>query len=339
MKINEMIKEKRMALGLTQEQTARYLGVSAPAVNKWEKGTSFPDITLLPPLARLLKTDLNTLLSFHEELTREEIGAFLNTLSEEAAVQGFEKIYMLAMEKIGEYPNCYLLLLNTALTLSGLLMIHAPEKAAEYEEAIEELYVRALGTDDSAIKNQACACLISAYTGRKEYERAEKLLNELPEEQLFNKQQFEINLHIAKGELSEAAKQTERKLLKLGTGDIYWCLITLVEIAVKEERWEDAERFAEIFGKASELLELPEYNLYIVQFQVAAAKKDKEAGKVLLDKLLHALDRTWDMTSGTLYKHLANEQKRDGENGMERLKQMILNSIEADEAYEFLREE
>ena len=54
MRINEIIKEKRSEQGLTQEQVAEYLGVSTPAVNKWERGNSYPDITLLAPLARLL---------------------------------------------------------------------------------------------------------------------------------------------------------------------------------------------------------------------------------------------------------------------------------------------
>lgn len=40
MKINEIIREIRLAEGFTQEQMASYLGVSAPAVNKWEKGVS-----------------------------------------------------------------------------------------------------------------------------------------------------------------------------------------------------------------------------------------------------------------------------------------------------------
>ncbi len=62
MKINEIIKERRIDQGLTQEQVAESLGVSTPAVNKWEKGISYPDITILPALARLLRVDLNTLL-------------------------------------------------------------------------------------------------------------------------------------------------------------------------------------------------------------------------------------------------------------------------------------
>ena len=48
MKMNEAIRYFRLQNHLTQEQVASRLGVTAPAVNKWEKGTSCPDITLLP---------------------------------------------------------------------------------------------------------------------------------------------------------------------------------------------------------------------------------------------------------------------------------------------------
>lgn len=39
-KINQIIRTKRKELSLTQEQIAESLGVSASAVNKWEKGVS-----------------------------------------------------------------------------------------------------------------------------------------------------------------------------------------------------------------------------------------------------------------------------------------------------------
>ena len=38
MSMHTIIYEKRRALGLTQEQVAEALGVSAQEVNKWEKG-------------------------------------------------------------------------------------------------------------------------------------------------------------------------------------------------------------------------------------------------------------------------------------------------------------
>lgn len=78
MSMNVVIQEQRRKLGLTQEQIADYLGVSTPAVSKWEKGITSPDISLLPQLARLLKIDLNTLFCFSEDLSAEEIGFFCN---------------------------------------------------------------------------------------------------------------------------------------------------------------------------------------------------------------------------------------------------------------------
>lgn len=93
MKMNEIIRERRLKKGLTQEQMANYLGVSAPAVNKWEKGTTYPDLVLLPVLARLLDTDLNTLLSFQEDLSEKEIALFLNYLSDLSEKEGIERIF------------------------------------------------------------------------------------------------------------------------------------------------------------------------------------------------------------------------------------------------------
>ena len=64
MNIGGHIAALRKARGLTQEQLAAQLGVSAPAVSKWETNSSCPDITLLCPLARALGTNVDTLLQF-----------------------------------------------------------------------------------------------------------------------------------------------------------------------------------------------------------------------------------------------------------------------------------
>ena len=102
MKINEIIRQRRKALGLTQEQIAQRLGVSAPAVNKWESGASYPDITLLPPLARLLKIDLNTLLSFKEELTEAEIADLVRELTQVIQTGQVEAALLYAREQAEE---------------------------------------------------------------------------------------------------------------------------------------------------------------------------------------------------------------------------------------------
>ena len=70
--IGSIIQKKRKEAGMTQAQLAEYLGVTAPAVNRWEKDLSFPDATLLAPLARCLNTDLNELFSFYDSLSDKE---------------------------------------------------------------------------------------------------------------------------------------------------------------------------------------------------------------------------------------------------------------------------
>lgn len=73
MDIGSVIKKYRKESGFTQEEMANRLGVTTPAVNKWENGNSKPDIDLLAPIARLLHISLDTLLAFRENLTDAEI--------------------------------------------------------------------------------------------------------------------------------------------------------------------------------------------------------------------------------------------------------------------------
>ena len=65
MTIGDVIKKYRKSKGLTQEEMAARLGVTAPAVNKWERGGTLPDVALLAPIARLLQRDLESK-GFHD---------------------------------------------------------------------------------------------------------------------------------------------------------------------------------------------------------------------------------------------------------------------------------
>ena len=52
--IADRIKAYRKENKLTQKEFGKLIGVSAQAVYKWEQSVCFPDITLLPNLARVL---------------------------------------------------------------------------------------------------------------------------------------------------------------------------------------------------------------------------------------------------------------------------------------------
>lgn len=51
-------------MGYTQQKIADCLNVSFQAVSKWENGTAYPDISLLPQLAHILGTTTDTLLGY-----------------------------------------------------------------------------------------------------------------------------------------------------------------------------------------------------------------------------------------------------------------------------------
>ena len=57
------IRSLRETKGLTQEELAERIYVSAKAVSKWETGKGFPDISLLEPLAKALDVSVIELLS------------------------------------------------------------------------------------------------------------------------------------------------------------------------------------------------------------------------------------------------------------------------------------
>lgn len=58
--ISSMRKEK----ALTQEQLSEVFGVSVAAVSKWETGTAYPDITLLPRIAEFFDISVDRLLGY-----------------------------------------------------------------------------------------------------------------------------------------------------------------------------------------------------------------------------------------------------------------------------------
>ena len=61
MDIGNKIKQLRYKAGLTQEQLATRLGISAQSVSKWENAVTMPDIALLPMLAGELGVTIDEL--------------------------------------------------------------------------------------------------------------------------------------------------------------------------------------------------------------------------------------------------------------------------------------
>lgn len=134
MKIHEIIRQKRKEKGMTQEELARYVGVSAPAVNKWERAQSYPDISLLPVLASYFNISVDELLGYEPQMIKEDIKKLYHMLAERFTKEPYETVKAACDEYVREYYSCFPLLLQMA----GLFLNHY-QMAPEPQKAMDEI--------------------------------------------------------------------------------------------------------------------------------------------------------------------------------------------------------
>lgn len=336
MKMHEIIRQRRQTLGLTQEQLAVKLGVSAPAVNKWEKAASFPDITLLPPLARALGVDLNTLLSFQEDLTEDDIGTFLNQLYETAQNQGTSAAFQLAQEKLRQFPNSDLLAYQLANLLEGIRVLYSgdTEDDGAQEALIGELYERSAQSADPEIREWAVYTLAGRCIAQGDLDRAEQLLNQLSDTHR-DKRSCLAALRRKQGRTEEAWVLLEQELFNQ-SHSIQSTLLSLIDMALAESDRPSAQVFSETAQRVGDVMDLSDYAVLSAPFQLAVAEQDAPVALALLGRLLRSLTIPWDLSTSPLYRHLpTKEATRESQLS---LLGPILDQVESDPDCAFLRD-
>ncbi|MBO4868871.1 MAG: helix-turn-helix transcriptional regulator [Clostridia bacterium] len=108
--IGANIKRLRTEKGVTQEQLAEAMNVSCAAVSKWERAETYPDISLLQPLAFYFGVSLDTLMGYDREKYEKEIDGILLEFRTKRDRRIIEKAYR-------EYPNDYRIMYSYMWTL------------------------------------------------------------------------------------------------------------------------------------------------------------------------------------------------------------------------------
>ena len=97
-KFASFITQRRKQLNLTQKDIAEKLHVSISAVSKYERGLSYPDITLLEPLSQILEVTIVDLLKgeiSHNDLSSLEASdLFLELISKQRLKEYRRKILL-----------------------------------------------------------------------------------------------------------------------------------------------------------------------------------------------------------------------------------------------------
>ena len=332
MKIGEIIREKRRALALTQEQLAGRLGVSASAVHKWEKGTTYPDITTLPALARALGTDLNTLLCFQADPTQEQIAQCVNELDRAIREEGYAAAFERAMDQIHRYPTCEALICPVVFYLDGARSLYDVPDADTYTERLMPFYEAMCHSQAPEVRDAALTMCIAYHRGKGDFARAEELIRSIPATGIDREEQLAI-LHTQQGKYEDAQQLWERRILK-STTSLQTALLYLMEIAEKDSRPQDAEACAEAYEQISRLLHVAPWIPYTARFQLALLRQDRAGCLLALGHILPALTEPLQPQDGPFYRHM---QGGDLSALARSLRDRIAKDIEHGEELDFFR--
>ena len=274
------LKLLRLEKRLTQEQAAQALGVSAQSVSRWECGTTLPDVTLLPAIARLYCVTIDDL--YKESSTAydnyaQRLGSVFEATKQPEDYLAAEMEYRKLL-KSGEYTaedlrlygilNQYMMevCMEKAETLFDRVLRRGTEEDPEMYWRVRRqkgYFLSQVGRNRENIDEflpqveagskelQAWICLIQGYQFAEEYEAAlawaEKAAERFPES---------ATLHIYTGDLLRSMKRYEEafphwhRALEM---EPEW-LDSAYSMGFCYEELEDFEKAAEVWEKIADHL-------------------------------------------------------------------------------------
>ncbi len=185
--LGETIRRLRKLHDITQETLADAIGVTIPAVSKWERGECLPDVTMIVPIAAYFGITTDELLGVSEEVKRAKIQKWYDDykpyiwrMTKETAQARFDELLAL----MDEFPNDFELM--NSYIVSALL---DPEFFGDGEQTeksrkknfrrIEECCRTILDKCTDELKRQAAFSeLAELYASDGRLEEGEKLLME-----------------------------------------------------------------------------------------------------------------------------------------------------------------
>lgn len=297
--IGKIIQQKRKEAGLTQAQLAELLGVTAPAVNRWEKDLSFPDATLLAPLARCLKTDLNELFSFYDSLTDKERELAVERATRMLLEPDDDKVLAYIEEVLRQNRSDGQLHLGMAKTLYGAHLLKKAYAPTIYLDNIIRYYERALELVPEE-EQDICNTLMSIYASLGDREKATMYCERLHGGKLERMQNRCDMLFLLKDYPSAAEELKSlilRKVVALSVdlGMLHDILVATNDVPLAELAREKADSLRKLFDlwEGFELLSL---------VSSAVTALDGEAHSKYMQQLLSVNPRGKNITDCPLFK-------------------------------------
>ena len=328
-----LLKKYRKEAGYTQEEMENRLGVTTPAVNKWENGNSKPDIELLAPIARLLHISLDTLLSFQEKLTDFEIGELIQKMDKMFFEEGYEKTYQWAVDTIKKYPNCNMLIWQIAVMLDSRRLIGECDNPDKYDEQINAWYEIALNDEEEKIQHHAADSLFGFYLRKKNYAMAEKYLRYFSDYDPVKKVKMG-QLYMEQGKTEDAYEKLEDVIFTTYT-TLNLAFGIMITKALEESKHEYARFLAEKMSVLANAFDMGKYHECAAMLNVVVAEKDVEGTLQVAKQLLENVDTMGDFRESKLYQHM---KFRDTENSYAKeMKEELMEGFRNEEDFSYMK--
>ena len=334
MQIGEVIRKYRKSADMTQEEMANRLGVTAPAVNKWENGNSYPDITLLAPIARLLGISTDELLSYHEELSSEEIQALVRTADNKFQTENYEDVFHWIKKELEKYPNCDQLIWQMAVMLDANRLMKDLPDSGNYDDYICSCYTHVLGSTDETLRCHAADSLFGFYMRKEEYETAGKYLQYFSVQNPERKRK-QAEIYQKTGRIQEAYK-TYEELLFAEYQVVNGILTGMYMLALQENNRSKAHLLIDKQSGLARLFEMGKYYEASCRLDLAAFEQDAKSAAEIMSQMLDSVDHIFSFRSSPLYEHMTfKDPKADF---IEKLKNNLISCFQDKETFNFLEE-
>lgn len=333
MQIGETIRKYRKNANMTQEDMAHRLGITAPAVNKWENGNSMPDITLLAPIARLLNISLDTLLSFHNELTTEEIGNLISQADKQLKTKSYEEAFQWARTVIEEYPNCTELYLQLATVFDANRLFNDIPNPEKYDDYIENCYIHALGSENEGTRHRAADSLFGFYSRKEQYDKAEECLSYFSIQNPERKRK-QAELYQKTGRINKAYKAFE-ELLFSDYQMTSMAFHNLYMLAMQENNFEKAHDIIEKEEQLATVFDMGKYYEVSCKLDLVTYEKDTDMIINTMQEMLDNIEHISDFQKSPLYEHMEFKEAR--KEFIKELKENLLACFRDKDTYGFLQ--
>lgn len=332
MTIGEVIKKYRHELGYTQEEMANRLGVTTPAVNKWEHNNTQPDIGLLAPIARLLGITTDTLLSFKDDLTDEEIHIFVKMLDKKSVNTPYGELFEEVKEKVREYPNSEKLKWNVATMLDAWRIAYQVPDSEQYDTQICEWYSDAIDSEDPYIRKNAIESLFLIYYRKEDYPKAESYLSYLPEDDPGRKSR-QADIYNKTGRKEEAYRAYE-ELMFDSLNHLRMYTNALQTMYLEDDNTDMSRRFVNIQSGLAKLFEMGAYHGEGMGLDLAVHEKDVAATEKIMRCLIDHSDNITDFVHSPLYSHMTLKPSESA--FMSKLRSDLVESFKDETTYGYM---